>query len=110
MPRRTGRGHRRERRVNVFEQPEGGRRTVEDADLYSDTPEAELQTEQAVDAPSRQVAAVATNRRVRAQRVARQARARSDVFTRTLGTELRKIGILASAIVAVLIALTFVLD
>jgi hypothetical protein len=99
MPPRSSRGRRKDRHVNVFvqqDQPSG-------AEAFDDSPDPIIDEDEA------DSAVVARPRRTRAQRVSRQARARSEVYTRTLGKEMRKVGILSGAIVITLVVLTFVL-
>lgn len=99
MPRQN---RRRGRRPNVFVQetaPRGREELDESGPLEVDGDS------------SNEAAAVATgrSRRLRAQRNARQARVRSEVFTRSIGKELRKLGVLSGGIAAILVVLAFVL-
>jgi hypothetical protein len=109
MPSRPTRGRRRERHVNVFVQEEApkGRSVIED-----DSEVAAAVAEESGENGTSNTAAVATarSRRLRAQRISRQVRARSDIFTRTQGAEMRKFAILSALIVAVMVALMFVLN
>jgi hypothetical protein len=103
MPPQQRKRSRRDRHVNVFVQetaPTGREEyEAEDATVVADEDEA---------AAGKQ-ASVVRQRRLPAQRVARQTRARSEVFTRLAGKELRKIGILSGGMLVVLIVLTFVM-
>lgn len=103
MPPKSSRGRRKDRRVNVFvqeNQPKPG-------DELDDEPLAVAE-----DAAPEAVAGAASarGRRIRAQRASRQARVRSEVFTRTLGKELRKVGILTVGIGIALTVLTFTVN
>lgn len=104
MPPRSSRGHRKERKTNVFVQQD--QPTAED---FEDEPDE-------VEDGSGSAVATATGssgaraRRARAQRASRQAKVRSEVFTRTLGSEMRKVGMLSGVIVVTLGVLTFVLN
>ena len=102
MPRQRS---RRERRPNVFVQQSNprGREEVEE-DVPGDAVEGTTESSTGTAAVS-----AGRTRRLRAQRAARQARARSEIFTRTVGGELRKLGILSGGIVVILVVLTFVL-
>lgn len=99
-PRQTRR--RRDKRTNVFVQESApkGREELEDEDAID-----------AVAGSDGETAAVSTSRarRMRAQRASRQARVRSEVFTRSIGKELRKLGVLSGTIAVVLVVLTIVL-
>lgn len=104
MPRqRKGRG----RRPNVFVQeatPRGRDEIDEEAPIDADAVADDS-------SGSASAAAVSTGRlrRLRAQRAARQARVRSEVFTRSISKELRKLGVLSGGVVVILVVLSFVL-
>ncbi|MDA0677572.1 MAG: hypothetical protein O2788_06150 [Chloroflexi bacterium] len=103
MPPQQRKRSRRDRHVNVFVQetaPTGREEyEAEDATAVADEDEA----------AAGQQAAVVRQRRIRAQRVARQTRVRSEVFTRLAGKELRKMGVLTGGMMVVLIVLSFVM-
>ena len=105
MPRQR---KRRDRRTNVFVQEAApkGREEIEDDDVSSSADSADGD-----ESASGEGTAVATGRarKLRAQRVARQARVRSEVYTRSIGSELRKLGVLSGGIVVILVVLAFVL-
>lgn len=107
-----GRGRRRDRRTNVFVAPEkSGAAEVEDDSALEQTADdssAEVVADGSSATPGRSQTAVQA-RRARAR--ARQSRGsvRSEVFTRTLPTELRKLGMLTGGIAVALIVLTVVL-
>jgi hypothetical protein len=103
MPPQQRRRSRRERHVNVFVQENAptGREEYEAEDALDTAAEDDA-------AEGRQVTA-ARQRRLRAQRVARQTRARSEVFTKLAGKELRKMAVLSGGMLAVLIVLTLVM-
>ena len=109
MPQRPNRSRRKERRTNVFVQEEAprGRAAIADESVIATDVE-----EEPGENGSDTAAAVSTARarRLRALRVSRQARSRADIFTRTQGAEMRKLGILSAAILAVMIVLMFVLN
>ena len=101
MPRQRRR--RSDRKTNVFVQsssPEGRDEVVED-DIVDE--------EEAPESGSTNAVATSRGRRMRAQRNARQARVRSEVFTRSISKELRKLGVLSGVIVVVLAVLTVTL-
>ena len=81
------------RQPNVFAQTEPTSPELSD--------EGEVATASATDAAPRV--------RARVERVTRRASARSEIYTRSLSAELKKMGALASVIVVALIILTFVL-
>lgn len=99
----------RDRRPNVFvqESTPRGRDEIEDEALID---EDVVDGEDASDSTAA-AAAVATgrSRRLRAQRNSRQARVRSEVFTRSIGKELRKLGVLSGGIAVILVVLTIML-
>ncbi len=104
MPRQR---RRTTRKTNVFVQEAAprGRAELEDEDAIAAIAGDE-ETEEA--APG---AAIATSRsrRLRSQRTSRQARARSEIFTRSIGKEMRKLGMLSGVIAVTLVVLSFVL-
>ncbi len=105
MPRQR---RRRDRRPNVFVQesaPRGRDEIDEEAPVEDDGDESSSAS------ASSGGTAVSTgrSRRLRAQRAARQARVRSEVFTRSIGNELRKLGMLSGGIAVILVVLAFVL-
>ena len=110
MPSRPNRSRRKERRVNVFVQEDAPR--GREALVDEDDADAAIALDESIENGTDNGAAVATARarRLRAQRVNRIARSRADIFTRTQGAEMRKFAILSAAIVAVMIALMFVLE
>ncbi len=89
---------RRESRPNVFIQSERSRAAP-----------APVEPQPAMTGAEGAVDAVATAR-LRAASKGRPSRSRSEVFTRTLPRELRQIGILTAATLAVLVVLIFVVD
>jgi len=103
MPQKRSRGHRREKKTNVFvqrEQPRG-------RDAVAEAPDDEVVAEVAaapVAARSNTQARVARTRRLSRQNVAR-----AEMFTRSVPRELRKFGVLAGGIATALVVLTFVL-
>lgn len=103
MPRQRS---RRQRRPNVFVQdtsPRGREEIDEEAPVVMDDLDDEAPAAAAT------AASVGRSRRLRAQRASRQARVRSEVFTRSIGKELRKLGVLSGGIVVILVVLSFVL-
>ncbi len=106
MPRqRRGRG----RRPNVFVQeaaPKGRDEIEEDAPIDADAADGDSSNAAGAAGPA---VSTGRSRRLRAQRNARQARVRSEVFTRSITKELRKLGVLSGGIVVILVVLTFVL-
>ena len=102
MPRQR---NRRQRRTNVFVQQNAprGQEELED-EIPGDVGEEDADSGSGSGAVS-----TGRARRMRAQRVARQARVRSEVFTRSIGKELRKLGVLSGGIVVILVVLSFVL-
>lgn len=109
MPPRPNKRRRGGRHTNVFvqESAPAGREELMAAD--EDGPVDATEEKGAAVAGSAQAVSVSRARRLRAQRVAGHARARSEVFTRTIGKELRKLGILTGGIAVILVVLTFVL-
>jgi hypothetical protein len=103
MPSQQRKRSRRDRHVNVFVQETAptGREKYEDEEGTTAAEEDE--------AEAGKQASVVRQRRLRAQRVAQQSRARSEVFTRLAAKELRKMGILTSGMLVVLIVLSFVM-
>lgn len=106
MPPKSRRSRRKQRRPNVFVQ-ENQPQSVEEPELYDDG--ADAPDGDAAGETSAPAAAPQHTRRLRSQRIARQARARSEVFTRTLNVELRKMGILGAGILVTLAVLAVVL-
>ena len=103
MPPQQRKRSRRDRHVNVYVQETAptGREEYEAEDTAAGTDESP--------AAAGQQSAAVRQRKLRAQRVARQTRARSEVFTRLAGKELRKMGVLSGGMLIVLIVLTFVM-
>ena len=99
----------RDRRPNVFvqESTPRGREEIDEEDPI-DTVGAGAAPDTTDTAA---VAAVSTGRarRLRAQRNSRQARVRSEVFTRSISKELRKLGVLSGGVAIILVVLAFVL-
>jgi hypothetical protein len=106
MPPRQRRRRRSDKHVNVFVQENApkGREEIEDEDMLPGAVAGEGD-----EATGNKQLSVSRSRRLRAQRVARQTRARSEVFTRSIGSELRKLGVLSGGIVVILVVLSFVL-
>lgn len=109
MPPRQKRRRHGDRHVNVFVQdaaPKGRAETDEAGD-----DESSAATGAAGESATRATQAISASRarRLRAQRVARQTSARSDVFTRSMGKELRKLGVVSGGIAVILAVLTFAL-
>lgn len=107
MPATPKKRRRAGRHTNVFvqESAPSGREELADSGLLDD-----VEDEAAPDSSEAQLAvATSRTRKLRAQRVARQTRARSEVFTRSIGKELRKLGVLAGGIAVILVVLTFTL-
>ena len=103
MPRQR---RRRDRRTNVFvqeEAPRGREEIDEDAPVDLDGEDDDG------DAAARAAVSTGRSRRLRAQRASRQARVRSEVFTRSISKELRKLSILSGGILVILVVLAFVL-
>jgi hypothetical protein len=105
MPQKRSRGHRREKRTNVYVQRERprGREAIVEAPELEDEVVVEAAT---ASAPARSN----TQARVaRTRRLSRQNVARAEIFTRSVPRELRKFGVLAGGMGVVLVVLTFVL-
>ena len=92
MPKNT-RKNRRTTKPNVF--------------VQSEQPEATSDAETAVSESS--PLASPTRVRARVQQTSQRASVRSEIYTRSLSAELKKMGALSSAIVLVLVVLTFTL-
>ena len=107
MPATPKKRRRADRHTNVFvqESAPSGREELANTGPLDDTGDEEAPASSATQL------AVTTSRarRLRAQRVANQTRARSEVFTRSIGKELRKLGVLTGGIAVILVVLTFVL-
>ena len=108
MPPRQKKRRRADRHVNVFvqESAPSGRDEMGDDD---DALPAGSADDGAASVGATKIASASRTRRLRAQRVAGHARARSEIFTRSLGNELRKLGVLTGGIVVILVVLSFVL-
>lgn len=103
MPRQR---RRRDRRTNVFVQenaPRGRDEIDEDAPVDMDDVDDDSS------AAAKTAVSVGRSRRLRAQRASRQARVRSEVFTRSITKELAKLGVLSGGIAVILVVLAFVL-
>jgi hypothetical protein len=103
MPQKRSRGHRKEKRTNVFVQREAPRGREAAVEAPDDDVVAEVAVAPAV-ARSNTQARVARTRRLSRQNVAR-----AEMFTRSVPRELRKFGVLAGGMAAALVVLTFVL-
>ena len=109
MPRQR---RRRDRRPNVFvqeESPRGREEIDEEAPVDDDGDESSSAATGSGGSAGGTAVSTGRSRRLRAQRAARQARVRSEVFTRSIGNELRKLGMLSGGIVVILVVLTIVL-
>jgi hypothetical protein len=109
MPPRPKRRRRGDRHTNVFvqETAPSGRDELDDAD--ESEPLAATDETASADTGVAKAVSASRARRLRAQSVARQAHTRSDVFTRSLGRELRKLGVLSGSIAVILVIVSFVL-